>query len=101
MTCGYHRRVVLVIICGIAKVHNFHIWVLQCSLISFLKKKIKTIVFKTANKNMWTFVGILILNAFFFGSYHFRVVLHVIVCINEENVLRLQICVGQLVFMQN
>lgn len=38
---------------------------------------------------------------FFFGSYHFRVVLHVIVCINEENVLRLQICVGQLVFMQN
>lgn len=39
MPCGYHRGVVLVFICGVTKVHNFHIWVLQCSLISFLRTK--------------------------------------------------------------
>lgn len=35
------------------------------------------------------------------GTHHFRVVLHVVVWVNEKNVLRLQISVRQLVSMQN
>lgn len=33
--------------------------------------------------------------------YQVRVVLHIISRINEENILRLQVSVSQLVFMQN
>lgn len=35
------------------------------------------------------------------GTHHFRVVLHIVVWVNEKNVLRLQVSVRQLVSMQN
>lgn len=37
----------------------------------------------------------------FWSTHHIRVVLHVVVRVNEKNVLRLQIGVRQLVSMQN
>lgn len=43
MTCRHHRRVVLVFICGVTKVHNFHICVPQCPFIPFLRTKTKTV----------------------------------------------------------
>lgn len=50
MTSGDNRGVVLVVICGIAKVNNFYIWIFQGALISFLRTKHKALK-KTADKH--------------------------------------------------
>ena len=39
--CGHYRSVVLMIVCGIAEVHNFDIWVLHCSLIPLLENSVQ------------------------------------------------------------
>lgn len=47
MTRGDHRGVVLVVVCGIAKVNHLHIWIFQGALISFLKTNHKSLYKKT------------------------------------------------------
>lgn len=49
MTCGDNRGVVLMVVCGIAKVNNFYIWIFQAALISFLRTNHKALL-KTADK---------------------------------------------------
>lgn len=95
MACGHHRGVVFVFKCGVAKVDNFNVGILKCSLVSFLWRNKRNVRATTLQ------IIKLLCGTTFRDTHHIRVVLHIIVWVNEENVFRLQVSVSQLVSMQN
>lgn len=85
---------VLVLVGGVAEVHDLHVGVLQRALVPFLRRG-QTHCEATGNWTPWR-SGVNTEH-----SYHVRVVNHVVVGVDEEDVLRLQVGVGQLVLVQN